>query len=106
MALRMLERKYPIGDCARHAGNERHASTVAKFNHLLGNGLGSHEDTSNVYLEHAIGILGLILKRWCFLLNSSSCNQTVHPPLDTGNIFDDLVKPVDISYIDLSVLKL
>lgn len=100
------EKSYPVGDRAGHAGNECHASTIAELDHLLRNCLGSHEDTSNVHLKHSIGILGLVLERWCFLLNPGSCHQTVHPSFDARNVFDDLVKPIDVSYIDLSVFEL
>ena len=56
-----MRNTYPVGHCAGHGGDHRDTSTTAVFDHFLGHGLGGHENTSDVDLEHGVGILGSVL---------------------------------------------
>lgn len=106
ISLKSRAKTYPIGDGAGHAGNEHHAAAVAKLDHLLRNRLSSHEDTGNVDLEHAVGVLSLVLERWRFLLDARSRDQTVHPSLNVRDFLDRLVEAFNIPHVNLSVFEL
>lgn len=73
--------------------------------HLLGHCLRCHEDSCDVDLEHGVCILGCVLERRCFLLDTCCRHESVHTALLVGDILDDLVQLRHIANIDLAVVE-
>ena len=86
-----MAKTYPIRNSPRHARDKDYASALAELDHLLCSCLRSHHHTCDVDSEHAIRILGRVFQGWRFLLNPSSCYQSIKPPLLIGNLLDNLV---------------
>lgn len=99
------EEVYPVCNCTRHTSDKYNASSISKPDHLLRGSLCSHHHTSNVDLEHAVGILCSIIQGWSFLLNAGSCNQSIKSSFLVADLFDDLVERSYFANINLSVLK-
>lgn len=96
---------YPIGDCSAHAGNQCNASPVAKANHLLGNGLGGHEHSRDVDLEHGIRVLGRVLERRGFLLDARRRDQAIEPALCIGDGLDGAIEQFRVAHVDATVVE-
>ena len=115
---------YAIGDRAAHGGDHGDATAVAPADHLFCHRLGGHENTcvlqsvspnyrifgpssltSNIDLEHHVGIRLCVVESRSLLLDTCCGNQAIEPSLCVTNTLDNCVEALHVSDIDLAVVE-
>lgn len=97
---------YPIGNSATHRGDHGDATSISKANHLFGHGLGCHEHSRDVDLEHSVAVLGGVLERWGLLLDTGGGNETIHAALLIGDSLDNTVEKFCVTHVNATVVQL
>lgn len=100
-----FEKTYPIRDTPTHTRNHHNTPPISKPYHLLRHRLRTHEHTRDIHLKHAIRILGSVVQRRGFLLDSSCGDQAIEASLGVGNLLHNRVEGGHVAHVDLAVCE-
>lgn len=94
-----------VGHRPTHATDEDHRPRRLQPPHLPRDRLRRHEDTSDVYAKHLVGVLHGVLEGGCLLLDASAREQAVDAAVLLGDPLDRGVEADVIAHVDPTELN-